>query len=115
MTTDDDTYRREFNKLFIDLGLVIKTHLFNPDGKVYNQERVYQVLNVLAIHAATVLAGTGPDELALKFFFDGLEKNITSIAVQTHETPPQPWPTIHERSGESGGGDRPPQGDAPPQ
>lgn len=72
---DSPEYRAAFDKLFQDVGFIIKKHLKVKDP---SRAPVYQVMNVLALHAAVVIAGTN-DPTALEFFSEALNKGILQI------------------------------------
>ena len=63
-----------FEVMVLKLGETVKECLLDTDP---SREKVYQLLNALAVHCATIIVGT--DKEALEFFMDSLEANMRSI------------------------------------
>lgn len=71
----DGEYRAAFDKLFQDVGFLIKNHLAVKDP---GRDPVYRVINMLALHAAVVIAGTN-DPKTLELFSEALNRAILQI------------------------------------
>ena len=64
-------------ELAFEIGILVRDHLLKGP---HRRETVYEALNALAIHAATILAGTGQDPEATKFFIDALNSQQAFMA-----------------------------------
>lgn len=71
----DAAYRAAFDKLFQDVGFIIRNHLRVEDP---SRDPVYRVINMLALHAAVVIAGTN-DPQTLELFSAALNKGILQV------------------------------------
>lgn len=71
---NDPEYADKFSELFNSTGELIKDHLRAGPP---NSDKVYRVLNVLAAHAATVIAGT--DREAYEFFMRCLTGTLAMV------------------------------------
>lgn len=71
----DGEYRAAFDKLFQDVGFLIRNHLKVKDP---GRDPVYRVMNMLALHAAVVIAATD-DPKALELFSEALNRGILQV------------------------------------
>lgn len=63
-------------RLIGELGAPIRSHLL---AHVNKPNGVFMALNALASVAAVVLAGTGPDQIAIDFLYEAISSNIRTI------------------------------------
>lgn len=67
--------QQRLHSLVTGIGFLIRDYLLAKEGR-QSRERVYEVLNALAVETAIVLAGTGCDPEAIKFFLEALVQQL---------------------------------------
>jgi hypothetical protein len=60
-------------ELAFEIGILVREHLRAGEP---SREKVYECLNALAIHAATILAGADNDPEAFEFFIGALNQQM---------------------------------------
>jgi len=64
-------------ELAFEIGILVREHLRRGP---HRRETVYEALNALAIHAATILAGADQDTEAMQFFINSLNEQQAFMA-----------------------------------
>lgn len=72
---DDPEFRAPYDKLFQDIGFIIRNHLNTKDQ---SEIPVLRTLHVLAMHAGVIIAGTN-DPKSLEFFSEALNSAVIQV------------------------------------